>query len=177
MFFSLVSFLSPNNLFLQRGRIKIPWAAGSPQALDLLVGASWLHSSLRLLTSDFSCICWLCWKTTEFSCWLNRRQFWNYKIKWRRVVSPPPTDDFESKYSFHPLDDFPPPDEYRHFAKIYPSKANRGTHTVPVLQCLSEHIYRSVNIQTHCFHQSSDRCINHLFVYRHHNNTACAKKH
>uniref|UniRef100_A0A3Q3GK73 WAS/WASL interacting protein family, member 2b n=1 Tax=Labrus bergylta TaxID=56723 RepID=A0A3Q3GK73_9LABR len=37
-------------------------------------------------------------------------------------------DDFESKYSFHPLDDFPPPDEYRHFAKIYPSKANRGTH-------------------------------------------------
>uniref|UniRef100_A0A3Q4N345 WAS/WASL interacting protein family, member 2b n=1 Tax=Neolamprologus brichardi TaxID=32507 RepID=A0A3Q4N345_NEOBR len=36
-------------------------------------------------------------------------------------------DDFESKYSFHPLDDFPPPDEYRHFTKIYPSKANRGT--------------------------------------------------
>ncbi|XP_028840974.1 WAS/WASL-interacting protein family member 2b [Denticeps clupeoides] len=34
-------------------------------------------------------------------------------------------DDFESKYSFHPLDDFPPPEEYRHFTKIYPSKANR----------------------------------------------------
>ncbi|KAK3506101.1 hypothetical protein QTP70_031149, partial [Hemibagrus guttatus] len=34
-------------------------------------------------------------------------------------------DDFESKYSFHPLDDFPPPDEYRHFTKIYPSKATR----------------------------------------------------
>ncbi|CAF95636.1 unnamed protein product [Tetraodon nigroviridis] len=35
-------------------------------------------------------------------------------------------DDFESKYSFHPLDDFPPPEEYRHFTKIYPSRANRG---------------------------------------------------
>lgn len=35
-------------------------------------------------------------------------------------------DDFESKYLFHPLDDFPPPDEYRHFAKIYPSKAYSG---------------------------------------------------
>ncbi|KTF82780.1 hypothetical protein cypCar_00042146, partial [Cyprinus carpio] len=39
-------------------------------------------------------------------------------------------DDFESKYSFHPLDDFPPPEEYRHFTKIYPSKANRGKNTV-----------------------------------------------
>ncbi|XP_053469177.1 WAS/WASL-interacting protein family member 2b isoform X2 [Ictalurus furcatus] len=38
-------------------------------------------------------------------------------------------DDFESKYSFHPLDDFPPPDEYRHFTKIYPSKATRGEKT------------------------------------------------
>ncbi|TWW53939.1 WAS/WASL-interacting protein family member 2 [Takifugu flavidus] len=36
-------------------------------------------------------------------------------------------DDFESKYSFHPLDDFPPPEEYRHFTKIYPSRASRGT--------------------------------------------------
>uniref|UniRef100_A0A8C6P3N1 WAS/WASL interacting protein family, member 2b n=1 Tax=Nothobranchius furzeri TaxID=105023 RepID=A0A8C6P3N1_NOTFU len=43
-------------------------------------------------------------------------------------------DDFESKYSFHPLDDFPPPDEYRHFTKIYPSKANRGTTLLPPLQ-------------------------------------------
>ncbi|XP_012991552.2 WAS/WASL-interacting protein family member 2b isoform X2 [Esox lucius] len=34
-------------------------------------------------------------------------------------------DDFESKYSFHPLHDFPAPEEYRHFTKIYPSKANR----------------------------------------------------
>ncbi|KAK9534444.1 hypothetical protein VZT92_006891 [Zoarces viviparus] len=42
-------------------------------------------------------------------------------------------DDFESKYSFHPLDDFPPPDEYRHFAKIYPSRANRVMRGAPPL--------------------------------------------
>ncbi|XP_063760803.1 LOW QUALITY PROTEIN: WAS/WASL-interacting protein family member 2-like [Eleginops maclovinus] len=42
-------------------------------------------------------------------------------------------DDFESKYSFHPLDDFPPPEEYRHFAKIYPSKANRVMRGAPPL--------------------------------------------
>ncbi|CAL8313285.1 unnamed protein product [Arctogadus glacialis] len=39
-------------------------------------------------------------------------------------------DDFESKYSFHSLDDFPAPEEYRHFTKIYPSKANR----VPIMR-------------------------------------------
>uniref|UniRef100_A0A672GRX5 WAS/WASL interacting protein family member 3 n=1 Tax=Salarias fasciatus TaxID=181472 RepID=A0A672GRX5_SALFA len=44
-----------------------------------------------------------------------------------------PADDFESKYSFHPLDDFPPPDEYRHFTKIYPSRANRVLRGAPPL--------------------------------------------
>ncbi|XP_062337002.1 WAS/WASL-interacting protein family member 2b isoform X2 [Osmerus eperlanus] len=55
----------------------------------------------------------------------------------REAPPPPPPyrthDDFESKYSFHPLDDFPPPEEYRHFNKIYPSKANRGMRGAPPL--------------------------------------------
>ncbi|XP_060882192.1 WAS/WASL-interacting protein family member 2b isoform X3 [Labrus mixtus] len=54
----------------------------------------------------------------------------------REAPLPPPYrthDDFESKYSFHSLDDFPPPDEYRHFAKIYPSKANRVMRGAPPL--------------------------------------------
>ncbi|XP_077386348.1 uncharacterized protein LOC144024127 isoform X1 [Festucalex cinctus] len=42
-------------------------------------------------------------------------------------------DDFESKYLFHPLDDFPPPEEYRHFAKIYPSKAYSAMRGAPPL--------------------------------------------
>lgn len=35
-------------------------------------------------------------------------------------------DDFESKYSFHPVEDFPAPEEFKHFQRIYPSKTNRG---------------------------------------------------
>lgn len=35
-------------------------------------------------------------------------------------------DDFESKYSFHPVEDFPAPEEYKHFQRVYPSKTNRG---------------------------------------------------
>ncbi|KAG7459567.1 hypothetical protein MATL_G00211970 [Megalops atlanticus] len=42
-------------------------------------------------------------------------------------------DDFESKYSFHPLEDFPAPEEYRHFTKIYPSKTNRVMRGAPPL--------------------------------------------
>ncbi|XP_053298467.1 WAS/WASL-interacting protein family member 2 isoform X1 [Pleuronectes platessa] len=42
-------------------------------------------------------------------------------------------DDFESKYSFHPLDDFPPPDEFRHFTKFYPSRANTVMRGAPPL--------------------------------------------
>ncbi|XP_009892753.1 PREDICTED: WAS/WASL-interacting protein family member 2-like, partial [Charadrius vociferus] len=34
-------------------------------------------------------------------------------------------DDFESKYSFHPVEDFPAPEEYKYFQRIYPSKTNR----------------------------------------------------
>ncbi|XP_029428266.1 WAS/WASL-interacting protein family member 2 isoform X2 [Rhinatrema bivittatum] len=42
-------------------------------------------------------------------------------------------DDFESKYSFHSVEDFPAPEEYKPFQKIYPSKTNRGTRGVPPL--------------------------------------------
>ncbi|XP_023256906.1 WAS/WASL-interacting protein family member 2-like, partial [Seriola lalandi dorsalis] len=36
-------------------------------------------------------------------------------------------DDFESKFNFHPIEDFPPPEEYRHFSKVYPSKNSKAT--------------------------------------------------
>lgn len=35
-------------------------------------------------------------------------------------------DDFESKFNFHPLEDLPPPEDYRHVNKVYPSKNNKG---------------------------------------------------
>ncbi|XP_029299594.1 WAS/WASL-interacting protein family member 3 isoform X2 [Cottoperca gobio] len=34
-------------------------------------------------------------------------------------------DDFESKFQFHSVEDFPPPDEFKPFPRIYPSKENR----------------------------------------------------
>uniref|UniRef100_A0A4W2E9I4 Uncharacterized protein n=1 Tax=Bos indicus x Bos taurus TaxID=30522 RepID=A0A4W2E9I4_BOBOX len=42
-------------------------------------------------------------------------------------------DDFESKFTFHSMEDFPPPDEYKPCQKIYPSKiprteAQRSSH-------------------------------------------------
>ncbi|GCB65085.1 hypothetical protein scyTo_0000374 [Scyliorhinus torazame] len=43
------------------------------------------------------------------------------------------TDDFESKYSFHPIEDFPAPEEYHHFQKMYPSKLNRAVRGAPPL--------------------------------------------
>ncbi|TNM92712.1 hypothetical protein fugu_018114 [Takifugu bimaculatus] len=39
-------------------------------------------------------------------------------------------DDFESKFQFHPVEDLPPPDEFKPFPRIYPSKENRGTVTI-----------------------------------------------
>uniref|UniRef100_A0A8C3FCC8 WAS/WASL interacting protein family member 2 n=1 Tax=Chrysemys picta bellii TaxID=8478 RepID=A0A8C3FCC8_CHRPI len=42
-------------------------------------------------------------------------------------------DDFESKYSFHPVEDFPAPEEYKHFQRTYPSKTNRATRGAPPL--------------------------------------------
>lgn len=38
-------------------------------------------------------------------------------------------DDFESKFQFHPVEDLPPPDEFKPFPRIYPSKENRGSST------------------------------------------------
>ncbi|XP_077937932.1 uncharacterized protein wipf3 isoform X2 [Gasterosteus aculeatus] len=38
-------------------------------------------------------------------------------------------DNFESKFQFHPVEDFPPPDEFKPFPRIYPSKENRGSST------------------------------------------------
>ncbi|KAK7930101.1 hypothetical protein WMY93_006496 [Mugilogobius chulae] len=35
-------------------------------------------------------------------------------------------DDFESKFNFHPIDDLPPPEEYRYFNKVYPSKHSKA---------------------------------------------------
>ncbi|KAK3511764.1 hypothetical protein QTP70_021791, partial [Hemibagrus guttatus] len=35
------------------------------------------------------------------------------------------SNDFESKFQFHPVEDFPPPEAFRPFPRIYPSKENR----------------------------------------------------
>ncbi|XP_064835563.1 LOW QUALITY PROTEIN: WAS/WASL-interacting protein family member 3-like [Oncorhynchus masou masou] len=35
-------------------------------------------------------------------------------------------DDFESKFQFHPIEDFPPPEEFWPFPRIYPSRENQG---------------------------------------------------
>uniref|UniRef100_G1RYM0 WH2 domain-containing protein n=1 Tax=Nomascus leucogenys TaxID=61853 RepID=G1RYM0_NOMLE len=43
-------------------------------------------------------------------------------------------DDFESKFTFHSVEDFPPPDEYKPCQKIYPSKIPRSRTPGPWLQ-------------------------------------------
>ncbi|XP_007944635.2 WAS/WASL-interacting protein family member 3 [Orycteropus afer afer] len=43
-------------------------------------------------------------------------------------------DDFESKFTFHSEEDFPPPDEYKPCQKIYPSKIPRSRTPGPWLQ-------------------------------------------
>uniref|UniRef100_A0A8C3AL28 WAS/WASL interacting protein family member 3 n=1 Tax=Cyclopterus lumpus TaxID=8103 RepID=A0A8C3AL28_CYCLU len=40
-------------------------------------------------------------------------------------------DDFESKFQFHPVVDFPPPGEFKPFPRSYPSKENRGMNPKP----------------------------------------------
>ncbi|XP_068261349.1 WAS/WASL-interacting protein family member 3 isoform X2 [Nyctibius grandis] len=43
-------------------------------------------------------------------------------------------DDFESKFTFHSVEDFPPPDEFKPFQKIYPSKIARDASKNPPLR-------------------------------------------
>ncbi|XP_049641930.1 WAS/WASL-interacting protein family member 3 [Suncus etruscus] len=43
-------------------------------------------------------------------------------------------DDFETKFTFHSVEDFPPPDEYKPCQKIYPSKIPRSHTPGPWLQ-------------------------------------------
>ncbi|XP_051992433.1 WAS/WASL-interacting protein family member 3-like [Xyrauchen texanus] len=43
-------------------------------------------------------------------------------------------DDFESKFHFHPIEDFPPPEEFRPFPRIYPSKENRVNPQPPAMR-------------------------------------------
>uniref|UniRef100_A0A8C0Q8I1 WAS/WASL interacting protein family member 3 n=1 Tax=Canis lupus familiaris TaxID=9615 RepID=A0A8C0Q8I1_CANLF len=42
-------------------------------------------------------------------------------------------DDFESKFTFHTVEDFPPPDEYKPCQKVYPSKIPRSRTPGPWL--------------------------------------------
>ncbi|XP_029938177.1 WAS/WASL-interacting protein family member 3 isoform X2 [Salarias fasciatus] len=43
-------------------------------------------------------------------------------------------DDFESKFQFHPVEDLPPPDEFKPFPRIYPSKENRVNPKPPAMR-------------------------------------------
>ncbi|XP_028317099.1 WAS/WASL-interacting protein family member 3 [Gouania willdenowi] len=43
-------------------------------------------------------------------------------------------DDFESKFQFHPVEDLPPPDEFKPFPRIYPSKENRVNTRPPAIR-------------------------------------------
>uniref|UniRef100_A0A3B4WVL1 WAS/WASL-interacting protein family member 3-like n=1 Tax=Seriola lalandi dorsalis TaxID=1841481 RepID=A0A3B4WVL1_SERLL len=60
-------------------------------------------------------------------------------------------DDFESKFQFHPVEDLPPPDEFKPFPRIYPSKENRGSSPAPTspmtLLCTETHLHA---ISQHC---------------------------
>lgn len=74
-----------------------------------------------------------------------KRQIWTFD--WRQNLSNlvlyensiipahlPLADDFESKFQFHPVEDLPPPDEFKPFPRIYPSKENRGSSTFLISQ-------------------------------------------
>ncbi|XP_035476512.2 WAS/WASL-interacting protein family member 3 isoform X2 [Scophthalmus maximus] len=50
-------------------------------------------------------------------------------------------DDFESKFQFHPVEDLPPPDEFKPFPRIYPSKEHRGSGPALVISQLQPSLY------------------------------------
>lgn len=58
----------------------------------------------------------------------------------RLFILLPPTDDFESKFNFHPIEDLPPPEEYRPINKVYPSKTNTGMSNTMKHIALSLHL-------------------------------------
>ncbi|KAK7898578.1 hypothetical protein WMY93_019431 [Mugilogobius chulae] len=43
-------------------------------------------------------------------------------------------DDFESKFQFHPVEDLPPPEEFKPFPRVYPSKESRGPPKPPAIR-------------------------------------------
>ena len=61
---------------------------------------------------------------TSYMCHL-----WVHLWFWRIFLILHSADDFESKFQFHPVEDLPPPDEFKPFPRIYPSKENRGSCT------------------------------------------------
>lgn len=89
------------------------------------------------------------------SCSFCNTECWLFSACVKEHLFPP--DDFESKFNFHPVEDLPPPEVYRHFNKVYPSKSNKGErygkHVLPafLLSC----IFYSL-LQPSCL---SDKCI------------------
>ncbi|EGW09180.1 WAS/WASL-interacting protein family member 3, partial [Cricetulus griseus] len=53
-------------------------------------------------------------------------------------------DDFESKFTFHSMEDFPPPDEFKPCQKIYPSKVPRSKYHFDKTLHNTKHLQRAL---------------------------------